>query len=224
MDYSKVIYSIRERIKQLVDDSSINNKEILFHVNTQRALFYRNQYNQRNRIVDEEIKQLLNVTMTQAPDEICGSGVNCYVIKSTKKIPATIELHHKNALFKATSNELTQYPFSIVTWNQFPYVSLNKYSKNEIFVALAPDGYLYAKSANKLIKFVTTILLTAILEDPTDVKNFTLCPDNTSGCFDLDTFDYPIKSYAFAYIMEQVIKIFLGKLQTPEDEENDSES
>lgn len=223
MLYTKVIYSIRERLRQLVDDSDIDDREILFNVNNQRALFYRNQYNQRNRIVDEEVKQLLNVTMEQAPDEVCGNGVNCFLIKSTKPIPSTLELHHKSAVFKATSKELTGYPFSIVTWNQFPYTSLNKYTKNEIFVSIGPDGYLYAKSSNKLIKFVETILMTMILEDPTDIKDFILCPTGV-GCFDLDTFDYPIKAYAFAQIVEQVMTVFLGKLQTPEDEENDSES
>lgn len=223
MTYNEVVYSIRERLRQNIDDSDITDREIIFHVNNQRALFYRNQYNQRNRTVDEEIKQLLRFTMVQDTDEQCGDGTSCYIMKSTQKLPSTLELHHKNAIFKVTSLVKTNIAFNLVSWNEFPYQGLGKYTKNEVFVTVGPDNYLYLRSGSKLVQFITSILVTAILENPLDIKNFNLCPDD-SPCQDLDTFIYPIKAYAFAYIIEQVVSMFINKLQTPEDEENDSET
>lgn len=222
MKYTEVVYSIRERIRQLADDSDVDNREIIFHVNQQRALFYRNQYNQRNRTVDEEIKQLLRFEMAQDSIEECGESKNCYIIKSVKPLPATIELHHRNAIFKITSTSKTAVPFSIVSWNEFPYQGLGKYSQNELFATVGPDNHIYIKSSNKLIKFVESILVTAILENPLDIENYTPCP-NGETCFDLDSFEYPIKGYAYAYIQDKVVNIFVNKLQVPQDEENDSE-
>lgn len=223
MTYNEVVYSIRERLRQNIDDSDITNREIIFHVNNQRALFYRNQYNQRNRSVDEEIKQILKFTMAQDTTEECGDLADCHVMKSTQKLPSTLELHHKNAIFKVTALDKTAISFNLVSWNEFPYQGLSRYTKNEVYVAVGPDNYLYMKSTNKLVKFITSILVTAILENPLDIKDFNLCPD-ASACQDLDTFEYPIKAYAFAYIADQVVNALGVKLNIPEDEQNDSEA
>lgn len=223
MTYNEVVYSIRERLRQNTDDTDITNRQIIFEVNNQRALHYRNEYNNLNRSIDEEIKQILRFTMVQDSDEECGTGTSCYVMKSTQQLPPTLTLHHKNAIFKATALVKTSLPFSIVSWNEFPYQGLGRFTKNEVFITVGPDNYIYMKSGSKLIQFVTSVLVTALLENPLDIQDYKLCPDDAE-CQDLDTFVYPIKAHAFAYISDKVVNTLLNKLQVPEDEENDSET
>jgi len=224
MLYSEVVYSIRERIRQNIDDSDITNREIIFHVNNQRALFYRNQYNQRNRAVDEEIKQILRFELEPDKTEVCGTQDDCYVVVTKQKLPPTIEFHDKNGIFKITSLDKVAIPFNFVSWNEFPYVGFNKFTKNQVYATVGPNNHIYLKSSSKLISLLTDILVTVILENPLDVANYELCPDGDKSCTDLDTFEYPLKAHVYAYISNEVVNTFINKLQIPEDKENDSES
>lgn len=222
MLYTEVIYSIRERLRQTIDDSNIDDREIIFEVNNQRSLFYRNEYNKRNRVIDEEIKQTLCVDLQEASADECNCDSNCTVLRSTVPIPTVIELHHKNALLKVSSTLVGDTPFSLVSYNQFPYVGQSKYSNKEVFVT-QHNGYLYFKSKSKLHRFLDKASVEVILENPLDIKDFLDCP-SSQNCFNEDTFEYPIKAYVFAYISERVVNVFINKLNIPEDKLNDAES
>lgn len=214
---NEAIFNIREKLKQLVDDSGIDDREIIFELNNQRALFYRNQYNQRNRVVDEDIKQTITLSLAETQTISDCEDAKCYVLRSTVTIPDVIELHTKNAILRAYG-DIGMRPFSIVSWNQFQYAGRGDYGKKEVYVSVK-NGYVYVKSFSKLHRLMTQIHLDVILEDPTDIKDY--CAG--SDCYDQDTFVYPIKSYAYAYIVPQIINAFIQKLQMPEDELNNSE-
>jgi hypothetical protein len=224
MLYNEIIYSIREQLRQTIDDSNIDDREIIFNINIQRSLFYRNQYNQRNRIIDEDIKQNLYVKLQESSEDLC-STTDCTIIRSVNPLPKSIELHHKNAILGVSSTNISSKQFSLVNWTNFIYSGNSRYSKNEVFVSVNTDGYLYLKVSNKLAKFINTVIVQMILENPLDIKTFVNCGDTVStDCFDLETFEYPIKQYAFAYIKEQVVNTFINKLSIPEDKQNDGES
>jgi len=212
MKYNEIIYSIREQIREIVDDSNIDNREIIFYVNLLRSELIRNQLNQRNRVIDEEIKQNLNVDLV-THEALCTPSVN--VLRSTEPIPNTINLHHKNTIYKISSTDVTDIPFSLVSFNRFPFTGYDY--PNLIYCTLDTENYLYLKSSNNLIDLMNNVDVTLILENPFDVQNFS---DN----FDLDTFDYPLKNEGFLKIMQEVIKILLNKLRIPEDTDNDAES
>jgi hypothetical protein len=223
MKYNEVIYSIREKLREVVDDSNIDDREIIFEVNNQRALFYRNEYNKNSRAVDEEIKQTLCVSLEEASDDECCIDSDCTILRSTIPLPNLLELHHKNTLLRVTSTQLGTKPFSLVSWNQFPFSGNSKYNSKEVYVSKHNNGYLYFKSSNRLHKFLEKVSVQVILEDPLDIKDFMDCASGTD-CFNLDTFNYPIKAHVLAYITPQVLKSFAFKLQIPEDLENDAES
>lgn len=222
MLYTEVIYSIREKLREIVDDSNIDDREIIFEVNNQRSLFYRNEYNKNNRTVDEEIKQVLCVDLEEASNDECCVDSDCTVLRSTVPIPGLIELHHMNTLFKVSSTTIGSKPFSLVSYNQFPFVGYGKYNERDIFVTKHPNGRLYFKSTDRLHKFLEKVSVTVILEDPLDIQNFLDC--NGDDCFDLLTFEYPIKGHVLAYITPQVLKSLSIKFQIPEDKTNDAES
>ena len=83
----EAIYDIREKLRQTIDDSNIDDREIIFELNNQRSLFYRNQYNQRNRVIDEEIKQSLCISLQQVSNDEFGADSNCTILRSTNKLP-----------------------------------------------------------------------------------------------------------------------------------------
>lgn len=223
MKYNELIYSIRERIKQNSDDSNISNREILFYINQQRSLFYRNQYNQRNRIIDNDVKQNLYVDVSLHSKDLCGNTETCTIVRSDKPLPNAIELHHKNAILNVTSVNIGVPDFSFVNWQQFKIAGVGRYTRNQIYASVHTDGYLYLKSSNPLVKQLNKVIVTAILENPLDVKGFQNCDSKEEDCFDLSTFEYPLKGYALAYIQNQIVNIFLNKIQMPEDEENNSD-
>lgn len=212
MLYTEIIYSIRERLREIIDDSNIDDREIIFYVNNLKNKLYRNLYNQRSRIVDEEIKQDLNVTL-ELKEELCKN--NIIVLKSKNPLPKTMMLNHKNAIFKISSFDVTDISFSLVSFNRFPYTGY-KHPKL-IYATVDNNNYLYLKSSNKLMNMMEEVEITLILENPLDIEKY-------DGTFDLDTFEYPLNSNFFPEIQEQVIQILASKLQIPEDKNNDSES
>lgn len=220
MLYQEAIYNIREKLRQLIDDSDIDDREILFELNNQRSLFYRNEYNKRNRVIDEEIKQTLCVPVQLVDDDECCSDTDCTILRSVDPLPDTIELHHKNAILSVSSTTIGDIPFSLVTYNQFPYSGNGKYSKSQIFVS-QHNGYLYFKTFNNLHKLLEKISVTVILENPLDIQDWLDCKGD--DCFDETIFEYPIKGYSYAYVVPQVLNAFIAKLNIPEDRVNNAE-
>lgn len=212
--FNEVIYSVRERIRQHTDDSDIDNRQILFELNVQRGLVYRNEYNKNNRTIDDEAKQIVCVPMEYTTAEACGCNDDCKYLRSSIKLPTFIELHDKIAITHVKSVEIGSIPFSYVSYSKFPFVGKNKYNKNAVFVTLHPSGYLYVKSANPNFKLIEKVLVHGIFENPLEAAK--LCDE--ANCPD-DIFEsqYPAKSYILAYILDIVTNVFINKLQVPKD-------
>ncbi len=217
--FNEVIYSVRERIRQHTDDSDIDNRQILFELNIQRGLFYRNEYNKNNRTIDDEIKQIICVPLIHAVPEDCGCSDDCKYLRSTIKLPTFIELHDKNAITAIKSSKIGSIPFTFVPYNKFPFVGNNKFNKNAVFVTLHPSGYLYLKSANPNYLLINKVTVQGVFENPLEASK--LC-DGDNCPNDIMESVYPVKSYVLAYIMDIIVQLFINKLSLPKDLTNNS--
>jgi hypothetical protein len=223
MTYNEVIYSIREKLSQIVDDNDIDDREIIFEVNNQRALHLRNQYNAKHRLIDPEVKQVLCVTMAPASPDDCGCGeTDCTVMKSTTPLPPLIEFHDSNGLITVAPTGVGSVPFSTVSYMKAVYSGERMYTQNNIFAFLHPNGYLYLKSKSPLHKMIECVEAHVLLENPLDAHEFKY-PSGTV-CYDPDTSPYPLKAHVLTYITENVLRMLGVKFSFPADVVNDSES
>ena len=218
--YNEIIYSIREGIRQHTSDSDIDDRQIIFEFNLQRALWYRNEYNKKNTSIDDQVKQTICLELEKASASECDCFENdCTILRTNKKIPKLLDLRDKISISKVTFNDITGMPLSFVSYNKFPFTGNGPYNKNTVFATLHPNGYIYLKSANPSFKLIKNIAVTAILEDPLDARNFSC---NGEECFSSDQ-EYPVKSHIIAYIKNTVIEGFIRQLAMPKDLINNSQ-
>lgn len=220
--YNEIIYSIREGIRQHTTDSDIDDRQIIFEFNLQRAFWYRREYNKKNVSIDDQIKQTICIDLEESSRSECDCEQNnCFILKTKTKIPKVLDLRDKPSISKITFNDVLNVPLSFVSYNKFPFVGNGKYNKNHVFATLHPNGYLYLKSSNNNFMMIEKIAVTLVLENPLDAKKFNNCEDNTP-CFDYDQ-EYPVKSHIIAQVKEEVINKFIRQLQMPKDLNNNSQ-
>lgn len=223
MKESQLIYSIREKLAQYADDSDFDNREILFEINLQRALYLRNLYNAKHRTIDPEVKQILCVPMVTASPDECGCiDTDCVVLRSERPLPSLIELHDTNGIFYTGPAAVGEKPFSYVSYIQAMFSGERAYNANTIYTFMNPNGHLFLKSKNAQHKMIDCIMVHALLEFPEEAAAYN--NPNGTACYDPAVTNYPIKAHALAYITEMVVQRLLFKLGIPVDRTNDSSS
>jgi hypothetical protein len=211
MTYNEIIYTVRESIRRYTLDSTIDDREIIFQVNMQRALHLRNEYNKSARNAIETVKQTICLNLTQVED----------CLLTTTTIPKFIELHEKPAISRITSKIQSDIPFDFVPFVKLPFVGNGRFNRKNVFISLTPDSKLLVKSGNPLIKMLDRILVTGIYENPLELKDFKCNFEQSVDCYSDDA-EYPLTPHIFIYILPYVTDYFLRKLQVPRDTTNNA--
>jgi hypothetical protein len=215
MTLNEIIYTIRESLRRYTVDSTVDDREIIFQVNLQRALYFRNEFNKNYRDVIETNKQTLCLNLIPYEKDNC-------VLISNKEIPRFIELHEKPSISRITSSVQHDVPFDIVSFTKLPFVGNGRFNTKNVFVSLTPDSKLIVKSKNKQLSMLNKILVTGVFENPLALQSFKCDLEETQDCFSFDK-EYPMSPHTFVYIMQNVVNYFLAKLQIPVDASNNAD-
>lgn len=220
----EIIYSIHRIIeRQISDDTSLSERETIFHINTQRALHVRNELN-RNRSIDPELIQSLGCVEVEFVDRSeclkCGIETGCDVMRTKEKIPSLVELHDRIPIQSISYNNVLAPTFNVKTsFEQLKYVGHGRFNKNQVFVGIK-DQYIYIISNNPEARFLEHISVNGVFENPLEVAKFKDCSDKP--CFDRLTMDYPVKSWMLPRIRQFVIEEYGRKLSLPIDITNNA--
>lgn len=186
---------------QLSDDTEIELSQIKFWIKNQRALLVRNEVN-KNRTIDADILQTVCSSLEAVDSSVCcGIELGCDILRTTKKIPKTVELHFKEAITRVGPVNIKGKPFSYVDYSAVPWLANGRFNKNLIY-AFLHDEYLYIFSRDKKYLDLKTISFRGIFEDPEEVRDFVDCDGNP--CYSDDD-PYPIKSWMIPAIKEMII-------------------
>lgn len=214
MTLNEAIYDIRNAIRQYADDSSIDNREIIFEINKQRAIFLKNKYNQGIKHISPTVIQpiCMDVELADADECDCADS-GCFVMRTVEKLPSTLDLNKKEGVTRVSGVNILNQSFSFVSQDKAINSGHNRFTKtNSIYSFLHPNGHIYIKSYNKMVKMLECIVVHAILENPLDAEPF-----NTGDyCFDYDK-EYPMKLSTDGYIFKMIVNRFLMQLGIPED-------
>jgi len=102
-------------------------------------------------------------------------------------------------------------------------VNFNKFLRNIIYCALAPDGHVYLKSTNPQFQYLDRIMLSAVFEDFEEAEGLQ-CESGeecTDTCDPMEK-EFPIESYLVPALINQVVKQLLGSRYIPKDSSNDA--
>ena len=216
--FGQAIYALRERIRQHSDDSDFEDLYLLYELNIQRALYYRNEYNKNNRIIDDQAKQVICVELIDASTSESSCDITgCNILKSKKKIPKLLELHEKIALTNITTTDLNTIPFVYVPFSSFFFAGKTRFNKNSVYVTLNPNGHVFVKSSNPNFNFIEKILIYGIFEETLEALSY---PED---CLD-NYFEkkYPASAHVLTYILAMTADILVKKMQIPRDTTNNS--
>jgi hypothetical protein len=221
--YNEIAFDILELLKnnQISDDVDISLEHILYHLNNQRALWIRNEYNKPGRKIDQHLIQDLGCIKIIEVDaaECCTISSDCIALRTEKKIPALIELHSGPALERVGPVNKLEPPYSLSSSNVASYKKYNKYTGNDIQALLLND-YIYLIIPNPLQQNLEYINVRAVIANPADWINFK-CDSTGTNCFSYDD-EYPINNWMIPYIKEQILAQFGMSLQIPKDEDNNA--
>lgn len=210
----KIIYNIREKLKEYVDDTRFTDDYLIFLIDTARAKYIKQQYNRIQRSVDDELIQtfLVEIEEVDSSDYAILDTTGNTITKTKLKIPNIIELDHKSLLLRVSSIDFLEKPMNIVGRKKFLYAGSNITDTDQIFVTKY-NKKIYIKSNKNLENKLDRISISGVLEHPTDIIPFL----NT-----IDDFIYPITSSLTDIITSDIISTLANIKQLPTDTDNNS--
>ncbi len=221
--YNQIAYDILEILKnnQISDDVDISLEHILYHVNNQRALMLRNEYNKPGRKIDQHITQDFGCLKLIEVDaaECCSVTLDCIALRTEKKIPPLLELHSGSALTRVGPVNKLAAPYTLVDANRVSFNKHNKYTGNDVQAILLND-YIYIVTDNPAMQTLEWINARGVIANPEDVQNFR-CDAHGTPCFSYDD-EYPINTWMLPYAQEQILQKFGVSLQMPKDNDNNA--
>ncbi len=222
---NEIVYDIRESIKELTDDSEIDNRHIVYLLNTKRAKYLRQDLNNFQKTTDTSIQQTFCLALEEVSADQCGVDIYCEKVVRTKRpLPRPIELHTKPAITKIRPTNRLSIPFNFITREKAPFLSAAPYGKS-IYVFLDNDYHLYFVSTSDAYKLIDCITVSGIFENPLDLTSYSNCCDCIDGeepCFDEMDSEYPLQPHYVDLIKAEIANDLLRIKQIPEDKENDS--
>jgi hypothetical protein len=191
---------------QLSDDSELDLRQIKFWIHNQRALFIRNELN-RSRTIDPAIIQTICVELEEVDaSDCCDITLDCPILRSTKVLPDTIELHNSQGITRVAPINVKSAPFSHVEKDRIPFVAEARFTGNMIYT-FRHNGYLYVYTKNPRYKNLAAASVSLVAEDPTAAATFKDCTtaENPVPCY-TDDMEYPIKAWMIPGLKQSILQ------------------
>jgi len=221
---AQLIYDVHEDLSsyQVTDDTDIDDRQIIYKYNNQRALWLRNEYNKKGRTIDPFVVQSLGCVDLEVADsaECPELPVGCSLLRTTCEIPKTVEFHNRTGITKVGAIDKLDYFFSFVSYQQAIFAGNGKFNGKSIF-AFINNNRMYFKFNNIEARLLRKVNIMGVFEDPTAVAEF--CNEDGTSCFSMDD-EYPLSTWMVPYIHEEVLRQFTRGMKMPEDNANDAKS
>lgn len=220
MTILEIIYDIKEKLKEYVDDTRYTDEYLLFEIDKMRSTLIRQQYDRLQRSVDEQIIQNFIMEVEEVDDLFPYSSTTNNekeYIRTKIKLPRVIELGHRNMLESITLGSVFSESLNIVSNKRFAFSGNGDFDEDQIFVTLY-NNYIYFKSKSCIEFTHDFIEVSAVLERPLEVLSF----DSTQSNSTIETFQYPISSTLAMVIVDEIVSKLANLKKLPTDKENNS--
>lgn len=227
MNTNKLVYDVREALREYSDDSELSDRYIIYLYDIKRAKYLRQELNDPKKSVDISVKQTLCVEVEEVDINECGMDSDCETIYRTARvIPSVLQLHQKSAITKVSASNRLSKPYNFITSEQAVLASDAPFP-NSIFAFLHTDGRVYFQSQGSGLKLLECVTITGVFEHPLELSSFKKCcsceDSDDNVCFDISASDYPIQPHIVDIIKSEIINELLNLKQVPEDKTNDSD-
>lgn len=212
------VYEIRALLPK--DWLDVDQRHIIEWINSQRALWLKNEFN-KNRLIDDNIKQSFPIIMNLVErSEVTGIKSGNVILKSNVLIPNTIIRHYKDCITSTHNADLLTESYNYVTKDEAIYSGNGKINCRDIFSFIYKD-YLYIKTqkANPKLRLIKNVIVEGVFEDPIDV-DVNYCKNGSPFYTDMER-EYPLPKQLWNYMKEQIINNGLITVQNEQLETRD---
>ena len=224
MNVSKLIYDVREALKEYSDDTEMSDSYIIYLYDIKRSKYLRQDINNSQRSIDISVLQSLCLELEEVNVNECGIELGCETIIRTKKsIPTPLQLHTKTALTRVAPADRISKPFNLISREKAIYASGSPFP-NAVYAFLHNDDHIYLTSKGSALKLLEYINVTGVFENPLDLIDYQTCYscDEPTPCFDIETTDYPIQPHYVDAIKNEIVNELARLNVIKEDKTNDS--
>lgn len=227
MNISKLIYDVREALKEYSDDTELSDSYIIYLYDIKRSKYLRQDINNSQRTIDISVLQSLCLELEEVNINECGVELGCETIIRTKQaIPTPLQLHTKTALTRVSPADRISKPFNLISREKAVY-AFGAPFPNSIYAFLHNDNHIYLTSKGNGLSLLECINVTGVFENPLDLvnyKNCCSCDESTISnvCFDIETTDYPIQPHYIDIIKNEIVNELARLNVIKEDKTNDS--
>ena len=211
-----MIYDILEIASSggLPADFSISETQIQYWIEQTRAILIKQKLAKNEDISDAWVNYIPCVGLELADSsECCEAPSGCYILKSTKRLPSTIDTWRDNSIISVSTMD-----GSLISKSnplKVKYLSHNKYT-SKIKAWYIKNNYLYIVND----EFLELVEVAGLFETPSDLKRFADCGGNS--CFNNDS-NYPVTLSLATEITDIILKMKIIPFMTsPKDNSNNS--
>ena len=219
MTLRQYIYSIKKELKLNSDDldAQYSNRWIAFLLHNKRAFLIKQKFTDARKQIPTSLRQEICVPLEKfdlVPD-VCDESI----LKSKQQMPELIDLDGRSSVSVYTS--VGGLWLNYVSYERFKYVGYNNRLKNQVYIAVDPNGYLYMKSQNDEYKLIDSIYFSGLFLNPEEAYMLN-CTNTNKEC---DTIDmtYPITGQLADLAMQLISADLLKKISIPNDNVNNAQ-
>lgn len=179
------------------NEFKIPTQQIAYWIEQTRSILISQSLNKKDDINDSWIQYIPCVEMQQADaSECCDVASGCFLLKSVKRLPSTIDSWRDNWLVSVSTIDGNMISKSNPIKSK--YQQYNKYTSNKR-VWYVKNDYLYILND----QFLELVEVAGLFETPSDLKRFADCSGNV--CFTDDS-PYPVSLTLATQITDIILK------------------
>ena len=220
MTPNELIFDIREKLKEYVDDTKFTDSYLLYQIDKNREVMIRQQYNNIQRPIDEQLIQTVILPLTEIDAKETGASEPSYetIMRTTVALPSIVELHHRNMLERVATIGKQDRPINVLSRKRFLYAGYGDYDKDQIFCYMDEAGYIFITSTGGEELNYEEIAVSVVMSRPLDQLNYT---SGQSGR-NLDSFRYPLNMHMAEVVTDIIVQKLANIKVLPSDDSNDS--
>lgn len=210
--YREIVYMILDKLKLNSDDSFFTEDHILYLVDKYRNLVLEKKYSKNNLEIEDSNYQTIELHFEEVPIGK-GSYIPYSHIRSKEKIPSLLNMGKVSIYGTDVLKEIITY----VTPERMKYVGYNKYMGNIIYGSKGSDDYFYLKSANPQYRYLTTITIEGLFENPVDASKL-----NGEYNGDIMDMELPLEKSLIPELINSIVQDLGTSIYLPEDKNNNA--
>jgi hypothetical protein len=192
---------IRTVLKMDQSDVDYDDRLITRWLNSQRALFIKNELNKGNSLSHSVYQNISGADLILVNGTMTDSYIaDTNYLTTTRKLPRIMEVKGEAKIKSVRLPELGGKEINMVSPEQIKYTGLGRFNSAEIFGTYYKDRiFIKNEKVNKDVLNLNEISIDAIMENPLDLVNLT--DSNGNPAYNIDYDNYPINDTLWEYML-----------------------